>query len=95
MHDRTGASALRADDVDARVARGVFGPAVGGDVLHVEAAALHVVAEKMRARVVRITRRIHCRDSNEIRCQLHDLVRGAIDFRADAIDEGGVHDAVL
>ena len=58
-------------------------------------AALHVVAEKMRARVVRITRRIHCRDPNEIRCQLHDLVRGAIDFHADAIDEGGVHDAVL
>src|SRR5438093_1073649 len=87
MHDRTRSATARPDHIHARMARRVLGTSLRGDVLNREPAPLEVVAEKMRAGVVLLARRVDGRDAHKIRRQLHELVPGAIDFRRDAIDE--------
>ena len=80
-----------ADDVHARIARRVLGPAFGGEVFDVERRAREVVAEKARALLVRLARRIDGRDADEIGRELDDLVDRAVDFGDHAVGDARCH----
>ena len=67
VHDRVRrAPAPRADDVDARVAAGVLGTALGGEVLDLEGAALQAIANQARAVVVGLAGRVDRRNADQI-----------------------------
>src|SRR5205807_7930972 len=85
VHDRTWTSAPRADDVHARVRGCVLRPSVGGDVLDLEPAPRQLVADRVRAHVVRVAGRIDRGNAHEIGREGHNLVGGAIDFGKDAV----------
>jgi len=84
-------AAARADDVDARMAVGMLRSPCGDDVLDAESAARQVIAEKARARFVVRARRIDGWNPDEIRRELHDLVRGAIDLVDNALNGVRAH----
>ena len=79
------------DDVDARVALGVFGKAFGREVLDIESAALQTISNEVRAVAVSLTGRIDRRNANEIGGECDSLRRRRIDLSQDAIDLCGTH----
>ncbi len=92
VHDRVRrASVPGADDVDARMARGVLGTAFGGEVLDVESAALQTIADEVRAVFVSLAGRIDRRNANEIGGERDSLRRRRIDLSQDAVDLCGAH----
>src|SRR5439155_14194881 len=59
----------RPHDVEARMPRGVLGPALGGEVLHRETAALQPIADDARTFRVTLARRVHGGQPPQLRCE--------------------------
>src|SRR4029077_8305245 len=85
-HARPGAAPPRADDVDARMSRGVLGKPLGRDVFDRERAAREVVDEEAEQGLVLPARRVACRNPDQTRSELIDLVSGALDFGKHTVD---------
>jgi hypothetical protein len=75
------------------MSQGVLGAAVGDYVLDLEIAPPEMVAEEVGARIVFVAGRVDRWNPDEIRRELDDFVRGAINLAKDQVR--GTHQSVL
>src|SRR5438876_498274 len=88
-----GSTAPQSHDVDARMSACVFGPALGGKVLHFEPATCQRVAHQPRAIFIRLAGRVEGGDANERGREVDDFIGGGFDRREHPVDvpRGGWH----